>query len=89
MQKMVEFYHNKGIDMLELACTLLNPANICLHSSTKAKFYPFTDCHKDLLLKVRDYMVGGPSRVFTRKAVVDETHTRKSTNVCKSIVGRG
>ena len=32
-------------------------------------------------------MIGGPSIVFTRKAVVDETHIRKSNNVCKSIVG--
>ena len=34
MQKMIEFYHNKGIDMLKLGCTLLNLANICLHKST-------------------------------------------------------
>ena len=32
-------------------------------------------------------MVGGLSSVFTRKAVVDETFIRKSSNLCKSIVG--
>ena len=32
-------------------------------------------------------MVGGPSVVFTRKAVVDETFLRKSSNLSKSIVG--
>ena len=32
-------------------------------------------------------MVGGPSIIFTRKAVVDETFIRKSENICKSIVG--
>ena len=32
-------------------------------------------------------MVGGPSIVFTRKAVVDENFIRKSSNLCKSIVG--
>ena len=32
-------------------------------------------------------MVGGPSIVFTRKAVVDETFIRDSGNICKSIVG--
>ena len=32
-------------------------------------------------------MAGGPSIVFTRKAVVDETFTRNSSNLCKSIVG--
>ena len=32
-------------------------------------------------------MVGGPSIVFTRKAVVDETFIHKSSSLCKSIVG--
>ena len=32
-QKMIEFYHNKGIDMLKLGCTLPNLANICLQKS--------------------------------------------------------
>ena len=32
-------------------------------------------------------MTAGPSIVFTRKAVVDETYIRNSSNVCKSIVG--
>ena len=87
MQKMIAFYHNKGIDMLKLGCTLPNLANICLHKSTRAKFYPFTENDKDLLEKIREDMVGGPSIVFTRRAVVDETFIRKSENVCKSIVG--
>ena len=32
-------------------------------------------------------MVGGPSIVFTRKAVVEETLIRKSGSICNSIVG--
>ena len=32
-------------------------------------------------------MVGGPSIVFTRKAVVNETFIHKTSNLCKSIVG--
>ena len=36
--------------------------------------------------KNRD-VVGAPSIVFTRKAVVDETSIRMSANICKSIVG--
>ena len=73
--------------MLKLGCTLLNLANICLHKSTDWKFYAFTESDKDLLEKIREDMVGGPSIVFTRKAVVDETFIRKTTNLCKSIVG--
>ena len=87
MQKMIDFYHQKGIDMLKLGCTLANLANICLHKSTDSKFHPFTESDKDLLEKIREDKVGGPSVVFTRKAVVDETFIRNSTNLCKSIVG--
>ena len=87
MQKMIEFYHNKGINMLNLGCTLPNLANICLHKSTDSKFYPFTESYKDLLENIRKDMVGGPSIAFTRKAVLDETFIRKSSNSCKSIVG--
>ena len=87
MQKMLTFYHKKGIDMLKLGCTLPNLANICLHKSTSAKFYPFIETDKDLLQKIREDMVGGPSIVFTRKAVVDEIFIRDSGNICKSIVG--
>ena len=87
LQKTVEFYHNKSIDVLKLGCTLPNLANNCLNSSTSAKYLPFTENDKDLLSKARENMIGGPLGVFTRKAVVDETHIRKSTNVCKSIFG--
>ena len=87
MQRRINFYHGKDIDMLKLGCTLPNLANICLHKYTDAKFYPFTEGDKNLLEKIREIVVGGPSIVFTRKAVVDETFIRKSTNICKSIVG--
>ena len=87
MQKMLAFYHKKGVDMLKLGCTLRNLANICLHKSTSAKFYQFTETDKYLLEKIREDMVGGLSIVFTRKAVVDETFIRNSEIKCKSIVG--
>ena len=87
MQKMIEFYHIKRIDMPKLGSTLPKLANICLHKSTDSKFYPFAESDKDLLERIREDMVGGPSIVFTRKAVVDETFIRKSSNLCKSIVG--
>ena len=48
IQKMIAFYHDKDIDMLKLGCTLSNLANFCLHKSTDAKFYPFTEGDKDL-----------------------------------------
>ena len=87
MQKIPVFYHKKGNEMLMLGCTLPNLANICLHKSTSAKVYSFTETDKDLLLKTREDMVCGPSIVFTRKAVVDETFIRDSGKNCKPIVG--
>ena len=83
---MVPFYHKKGIDMLKLGCALPRLANICLHKSTSAKFYPFTETDKDFLQKIREDMIGGISIVFTRKAVVDKTFIRNSGKFCKSIV---
>ena len=87
MQTMIDFYHDKENVMLKLRCTLPNLANICLHKSTESKFYPFKEGDKDLLQKNRVDVVGGPSIVFTWKVVVNETFIRKSTNLCKSIVG--
>ena len=87
MQKTIAFYHGKDIDMLKLGCTSPNLANTCLHKTTDAKFYPFTEGDKDLLEEIREDVVGFPSVVFTRKAVVDEAFVRKSSNICKSVVG--
>ena len=87
MVKMMEFYHGQKVDMLKLGCTPPNLANICLHKSMDRKFYPFIEADKDLHEKIRSEMTGGPSIVFTRKAVVDETFIRRSNNVCKTIVG--
>ena len=49
MQKMIEFLHDKGVDMLKLGCTLPNLANICLQKPTDYKFYPFFSSDSDLL----------------------------------------
>ena len=87
MQKMIGFYHQKEIGMSKLGGTLPSLANICLHKSTDSKIYLFTESDKVLLEKIREDMVGGLSIVFTRKAVVGENFIRKSTNLCKSIVG--
>ena len=72
MQKRIEFHHTKGINMLKLECTLPKLATICLHKSTDSKFHPFTESKKDLLEKIPEDIVDGPSIVFARNAVVDE-----------------
>ena len=73
MQKMIAFYYDKDIDMLKLGCVLPNFANICLHKPTFTYFYPFTERDKNLLEKIREDVVGGPSTVFSPNALVDET----------------
>ena len=70
--------------MLKHGCTLPNLANTCLHGSTSAKNYPFTDSVKDLFSEDWEDMVARPSIEFTRQAVVNKIHMRKSTKVCKS-----
>ena len=87
MQKMLVFYHKIKIDILKLGCSLPILANILLHSSTTANFYPYNETDEDLLQKIREDMVGGHSIVFTRKSVVHETFIRNSRNICISIVG--
>ena len=64
MQKMMDIYYNKGIDMLKLGGTLANLANICLKNHN---FFPFVEADKDLLDKIREDLTGGPSIVCTRK----------------------
>ena len=41
--KKIAFYHDKDIEKLKLGCALPNLANICIHKSTDAKFYLFTE----------------------------------------------
>ena len=87
MQTMITLYHDRDIDMLKAGCTSPNLANICLHKITEAKIYRFMEAEKDLVAKIREDVVGGLFIVFTRKAVDDENFIRKSTNICKPMVG--
>ena len=76
---MIDFYHNKGIDMLKLGWTLPNLAHYCLHEPTTANFYPFTESNSNLSEIIGD-MVGGSSIVLLREAVMDETFIRELTH---------
>ena len=42
---------------------------------------------KDLVSKVREDMVGDPSKVFEHKAILGKTKICKSAKVCRLIVG--
>ena len=51
------------------------------------KFSPFYESDKDLFEKIREDLTGGPSIVFTRKALNGKTFIKNSLNLCKSLVG--
>ena len=73
--------------MLKLGCTPPNLGDLCLQKSTIAKFYRFIESDSDLFGQMRSDMLGGPSSIFTRKTVVDETSIKDSRNWCHTIVG--
>ena len=87
MQKMADFYHNRGSDIMKLAFILPTLAKYYLHKSTTAKCFTFTEKTKDLLEKIRVDMVCWPFTVFTRKTVLDKTFIRDLANWCKTVVG--
>ena len=72
MRKMINFYRDKDIEILKLGCTITSMANICPHKPIETKVYPVTEADKDLLEITRENGVGGPSIIFTGKAVVNE-----------------
>ena len=84
---MIASYHDKNINLLSWVVHYQNLANVCLQFSTDTKVYPFTEADKELSEKNGEEVVGGPSIVFTQKAVVEEIFSRKSTNICKPSVG--
>ena len=64
---MIQFYHIKGIDILEFGCNLPNLANICLHKSLNYKFYPLCEKEKDLREKIRENLTGGAFIFLSKK----------------------
>ena len=57
---------NKTLDILKLGCTLPNIAKIFLHESITANFYPSKERDPNLLDKIREPLVGGPSLFFPK-----------------------
>ena len=70
MQKTIAFCHGRDFDLLKLGCTLPNLVDFRLHKSTDIKFYPFKGRKRNLLEKISEDVVGGPSIVFTFKQLL-------------------
>ena len=69
-------------------------AKSCKYFSSEVNYCKFLPLQRErdifplsFLEKARENMVGGPYIVFTRKAFLDETFVRDSTNWCKNLVG--
>ena len=77
LQKIDCLFHDRDVVILNLGCTLPKLVNICLHMSTDTKLYPITEADIDLLEKIGEDVVDGPTIVFTREAVFDETFFSK------------
>ena len=85
---MVDFYHDRQVDVLKSGYTLPGIANKILHNSTTSKFHPFQSRDLDWVKRVRENVVGGPSIVFCRYAEAGKTKIRKDGDkTCETIVG--
>ena len=76
IQKVIEAYHDKRIDVLKLGCKTPILTIICVHKSTDYKMYSLFPSDSELATKVREYMTSDPSIVFTRKAVANNMFIR-------------
>ena len=61
LQKMTQFYHQKGIDMLKVGFSWPNLANRILHLSTSVKSFPFNQEDKSFDDFIPKLLTGSPS----------------------------
>ena len=87
MQKMIVFLPRQKHWYDEAWFYFTKPGRHCLNKSTDAKLHVFTEGGRKLVKKTPAEVIDGPSIVFERKAVANETFIRKSTNKCKENVG--
>ena len=87
MHKMVAFYHDKSVDMLKLGSTLPNLANICLHKSTDAKFYPFTEGDEDLLQKFKKMLLVAHLSFFHARQLLMKLFSESLQSFANQLLG--
>ena len=71
MQKVIDFYHNRGTNLLILECTLPMLANMGRNKSTNYTFQLFCKNDKDLFEKNWEDTTEGTFFVLIRNAIVD------------------
>ena len=85
IEKMLEFYKSKGINLLKDALSIPGIANNLLFTNIKdgSGFYTFEE---DLYRAFRNNTVGGPSIIFKKYAEVGKTTIRNDSQVCKNTI---
>ena len=89
IQKMFEFYAERGMDMFKCAISVpgLSLRYLFLTLDDGTYFSLIDKSNKDLYYKIKKNIVGGPSIVFNRYHEQNKTYIRNGPNVCKKIVG--
>ena len=75
--------------MAKVGCTVLNTVIFCVRESNTGQFYLNGKSNSDVLNKVHQDMIAGPSKVFKPEVVFDATLNRKFPIICKQIVDSG
>ncbi|KAK3098713.1 hypothetical protein FSP39_022331 [Pinctada imbricata] len=91
VEKMQDFYFEKGIDIFKVAMTIPGIARQMLFQASKesgASFSLFGEKDKDLFKTIKNNIVGGPSIIFNRHSKVGTTYIRNNKEKpCKRIIG--
>ena len=89
LERQTQFYKELGLDMLKDGIGLPALCLKYLFSSMSPEVYIslFNTRQQDLAEKLRANIVGGPSLVFTRLLVKDQTPIRGGDKVVKSVIG--
>jgi len=91
VERLQEFYFDRGIDVLKTAISIPGIARQMLFKTAReagANFSLFDKQNEDLYHTFKNNVVGGPSIIFTRHHKVNETYIRNDkSKPCKKIVG--
>ena len=90
INKMLEFYKERQIDLLKTTVSIPGVARQLLFNASQkygAQFALFDKSSKDLYETFKKNLCGGPSIVFKRYFEKNKTKIRNKTKSCKSVLG--
>ena len=90
VKRLQKFYFDKNLDLFKLTVSAPGATRRLLFQSAlmeNGRFATLGEEDEDLYLTYKKNLVGGPSIVFTRKHVKEETFIRQGANKCQRIHG--